>query len=105
MCAIFGVWNVRKAAELVAIGLHGNQHRAIDWAGMVSSDGTHFYRERGPGIARQVFFGIAVARPSCLGARSTRKPTALHCKARRWLLCFVRELCLPQLGRAICARC
>ncbi len=55
MCGIFGVFNVPKAAELTVIGLHGNQHRAIDYAGVVSSDGTHLYRERGSGLARQVF--------------------------------------------------
>jgi amidophosphoribosyltransferase len=50
-----GVWNARKAAELTVVGLHANQHRAIDFAGMVTSDGHHLYRERGPGIVRQVF--------------------------------------------------
>lgn len=55
MCGIFGVFNARKAAELCVIGLHGNQHRAIDYAGIVSSDGLNLYRERGAGIARQVF--------------------------------------------------
>ncbi len=55
MCGIFGIWNAPKAAELTVIGLHGNQHRAKDYAGMVSTDGPHFYRERGTGIARQVF--------------------------------------------------
>src|SRR3989344_8416843 len=55
MCGIFAVWNVRKAAELTVIGLHAIQHRAIDYAGIVSSDSIHFYRERGAGLARQVF--------------------------------------------------
>lgn len=55
MCGIFGVFNARKAAEWVVIGLHGNQHRAIDYAGVVSSDGSHLYRHAGAGLARQVF--------------------------------------------------
>lgn len=55
MCGIFGAVNVRKAAELTAIGLHGIQHRAIDYAGMVSSDGHFLYRETGCGLSRQVF--------------------------------------------------
>lgn len=55
MCGIFGVFNVPKAAEFTVIGLHGNQHRAIDYAGIVSSDDYNFYRERGRGLARQVF--------------------------------------------------
>lgn len=45
----------RKAAELVAIGLHHNQHRAVDSAGIVSSNGRYLFRERGKGIAREVF--------------------------------------------------
>lgn len=55
MCGIFAVYNARKAAELAAIGLHGNQHRAIDYAGIASSDGEHIYRECGPGVVRKVF--------------------------------------------------
>ena len=55
MCAIFGIFHAPKAAELTVIGLHGNQHRAIDFAGIVTTDGEHFYRERGAGLARQVF--------------------------------------------------
>lgn len=55
MCGVFGVFNARKAAEWTVIGLHGNQHRAIDYAGIVSSDGSNLYRHAGPGLARQVF--------------------------------------------------
>ncbi|MGH2506935.1 MAG: amidophosphoribosyltransferase [Ktedonobacteraceae bacterium] len=62
MCGIFGVFNARKAAELTVIGLHGNQHRAIDYAGIVSSDSQHFYRERGAGLARQVFTKVMLDR-------------------------------------------
>lgn len=55
MCGIFGVFNVRKAAELTVIGLHALQHRAHDYAGIVSTDGTHAYRFAGRGVARDVF--------------------------------------------------
>ncbi len=55
MCGIFGVWGAPRAAELVAIGLHNLQHRATDYAGIVSSDGKHLYAEHGIGIARRVF--------------------------------------------------
>lgn len=55
MCGIFAVWNMRKAAELTVIGLHGIQHRAIQYAGIVSSDGYNLFRESGKGVARQVF--------------------------------------------------
>lgn len=55
MCALFGVWKLSKAAELTVIGLHNNQHRAIDFACIVSSDGVNLYRAGGEGLARQVF--------------------------------------------------
>ncbi len=55
MCAIFGVYHTRKAAELCVIGLHSMQHRAIDFAGIVSNDGRHFYREAHPGLVRIAF--------------------------------------------------
>ncbi len=55
MCGIFGAVDIRQAAELTVIGLHGNQHRAIDYAGIVSSDGERFYREVGTGLVRRVF--------------------------------------------------
>ncbi len=55
MCGIFGVFGAAKAAELTVIGLHGNQHRAIEFAGIASSDGTNIFREVGAGLARQVF--------------------------------------------------
>ena len=55
MCGIFAALNIPKAAEHVTIGLHATQHRARDYAGIATSDGQHIYRERGPGIVRQVF--------------------------------------------------
>jgi amidophosphoribosyltransferase len=55
MCAIFGAVAVRKAAELTVIGLHANQHRAVDYAGVVTSDGIYFYKETGDGLVRRVF--------------------------------------------------
>ncbi|MBI2474730.1 MAG: amidophosphoribosyltransferase [Candidatus Taylorbacteria bacterium] len=55
MCAIIGVFNAHKAAELTLIGLHLNQHRATDYAGIASTDGKNLFREQGKGIARNVF--------------------------------------------------
>lgn len=60
MCGIFAVFNARKAAELTVIGLHNMQHRAIEYAGIVSSDGYNLFSHRGEGIARQVFSSSAV---------------------------------------------
>lgn len=57
MCGLLGVIRARKAAELVTIGLHHNQHRAVDAAGIVASNGRHLSRERGPGIVSKAFDG------------------------------------------------
>jgi amidophosphoribosyltransferase len=55
MCGICGIVNVRKAPEVTAVILHYNQHRANDYVGIVSSDGSQIFREAGPGLARQFF--------------------------------------------------
>lgn len=60
MCGIFGIFGARKAAELTAIGLHGIQHRAVEYAGIVSSEGHGMHRHAGPGITRDVFDHAAV---------------------------------------------
>ena len=55
MCGIAGAFNASKAAERTVICLHGNQHRAREFTGIVTSDGTNLFRETGKGIAREVF--------------------------------------------------
>jgi amidophosphoribosyltransferase len=55
MCGIFGVYKVSNAARWIYTGLHGLQHRAVDYAGIVSSDGHHLFRKTGAGTVRQVF--------------------------------------------------
>ncbi len=56
MCGIFGTYGVPKAAEMTAIGMHSIQHRAIDYAGIVSAEvGRFIHRECGPGVTRKVF--------------------------------------------------
>ncbi|MDB5187508.1 MAG: amidophosphoribosyltransferase [Candidatus Kaiserbacteria bacterium] len=53
MCGIFAVYNMPKAAELAVIGLHGIQHRAIDYAGVTSFDRSgNPYFEYVKGVAR-----------------------------------------------------
>jgi len=37
MCAIFAVWSAPERLAL-RLGLHAQQHRAIDYAGIVSSE-------------------------------------------------------------------
>lgn len=55
MCAITAVWNAPKAAELAYYGLHKQQHRAVEYAGIVSSDGINPYRYAKAGIVQDVF--------------------------------------------------
>lgn len=68
MCGLFGIINSRKAAELVVIGLHHNQHRAVDAAGIVASNGRHLHRERGPGTVNKAFDGDMLDRLHGLSA-------------------------------------
>lgn len=55
MCGIFGAFNVRQAAARVGVGLHAQQHRAIDFAGISSSDGRRLYTDYGVGVVRKAF--------------------------------------------------
>ena len=56
MCGIIGVLNCPKAAELIYLGLHAIQHRAQEYAGIVTSDGgLSLFRFTGPGILQDVF--------------------------------------------------
>lgn len=55
MCGIFGALNCDHASEVVFLGLHGIQHRAKEYAGIVSSDGTNLFRRAGKGIVQDVF--------------------------------------------------
>lgn len=55
MCAIIGIIGARKAAERAMLGLHAMQHRAIDYAGIATTDAEHFYEKLGAGVARQIF--------------------------------------------------
>ncbi len=55
MCGIFGVYNHPEASNLVYLGLHGLQHRGQESAGIVSSDGTALYVEKGMGLVSEIF--------------------------------------------------
>lgn len=55
MCGIAASYNCRKAAEVTYAGLHAIQHRAQDFAGMATSDGTNLFYHAGPGIVQEVF--------------------------------------------------
>ncbi len=54
-CGIFGIWGKPEAAAFVVLGLHALQHRGQEAAGIVSSDGDNFYRERREGLVGDQF--------------------------------------------------
>lgn len=55
MCGVFGSFNRKKAAEITYLALHAIQHRAQEFAGIVTSDGSNLFRKTGPGIVQDVF--------------------------------------------------
>ena len=54
-CGVFGVFGHPEAAHLTYLGLHALQHRGQESAGIVSSDGSRLYAERGMGHVGKVF--------------------------------------------------
>jgi amidophosphoribosyltransferase len=56
-CGVFGVYGHPNAAELTYYGLYALQHRGQESAGIVTSDGKHFRKHVGMGLAPQVFTG------------------------------------------------
>ena len=54
-CGVFAVFGHPEAGHLTYLGLHALQHRGQESAGIVSSDGTHLYAERGMGHVGKVF--------------------------------------------------
>ena len=43
-CGVFGIYGHPESAAMTALGLHALQHRGQEAAGIVSYDGTDFYR-------------------------------------------------------------
>ena len=56
-CGVFGVFGVRDASAIVALGLHALQHRGQEACGIASSDGLRFYTERHMGLVGDAFTG------------------------------------------------
>jgi amidophosphoribosyltransferase len=54
-CGVFGVWNHKDAAALVALGLHALQHRGQESTGIVTYDGERFHSHRGLGLVGENF--------------------------------------------------
>src|SRR6201985_3435096 len=54
-CGVFGVWNVRDAPAVTALGLHALQHRGQEATGITSFDGARFHSHRGMGLVGDNF--------------------------------------------------
>ena len=54
-CAVYGVYNHERAAQLTALGLHALQHRGQDSTGIVTYNKSKFFAHRGIGQVSDVF--------------------------------------------------
>ena len=54
-CGLVGIFCMREAAQLAALGLHALQHRGQESAGIVSSDSGQLYSHKGMGLVSSVF--------------------------------------------------
>lgn len=54
-CAVFGIYGHKEAANLTYLGLYALQHRGQEGSGIVSSDGQHFYVEKGMGLVADIY--------------------------------------------------
>ena len=77
-CGVFGVFGHPQAASIVAIGLHGLQHRGQEACGMASFDGQKFHTERHMGQVGEAFTGADLSRrlPGNAALGHTRYSTA-----------------------------
>jgi amidophosphoribosyltransferase len=56
-CGVFGVWGVRDASAVTALGLHALQHRGQEACGIATFDGHRFHTERHMGLVGENFTG------------------------------------------------
>ena len=68
-CGLFGIYGHPEAARLTYLGLYALQHRGQESAGIVSSDGSRLYREKGMGYVADVFDDQTLSR--LVGNRAT----------------------------------
>jgi amidophosphoribosyltransferase len=54
-CAIFGIYNIKEAANYVYLGLHALQHRGQEGCGIVTRDKDVFYKKRARGLVLEAF--------------------------------------------------
>lgn len=54
-CGVMGIIGHPEASKMAYLGLHALQHRGQESSGIVSSDGTNFYREVAMGLVADIF--------------------------------------------------
>ena len=77
-CGVFGVFGVRDAAAIAALGLHALQHRGQEACGIAAFDGARFHTERHMGHVGDAFTGADLVQrlPGALAIGHTRYSTA-----------------------------
>lgn len=76
-CAVFGVFNHPEAANLAYLGLYALQHRGQEASGIVSSDGQHFYVQKGKGLVSDIYSKSVLAQlPGHMAIGHNRYSTA-----------------------------
>ncbi|ATC31683.1 amidophosphoribosyltransferase [Caulobacter vibrioides] len=77
-CGVFGVFGVRDAAAIAALGLHALQHRGQEACGIAAFDGARFHTERHMGHVGDAFTGADLVQrlPGNMAIGHTRYSTA-----------------------------
>ncbi|WP_425998082.1 amidophosphoribosyltransferase [Caulobacter sp. DWR1-3-2b1] len=77
-CGVFGVFGVRDAAAVAALGLHALQHRGQEACGIAAFDGHRFHTERHMGHVGDAFTGndLVERLPGGMAIGHTRYSTA-----------------------------
>jgi amidophosphoribosyltransferase len=77
-CGVFGVYGVRDAAAVTALGLHALQHRGQEACGIAAFDGQRFHTERHMGHVGDAFTGNDLVQrlPGNMAIGHTRYSTA-----------------------------
>ncbi len=77
-CGVFGVFGVRDAAAIAALGLHALQHRGQEACGIAAFDGARFHTERHMGHVGDAFTGSDLVQrlPGSMAIGHTRYSTA-----------------------------
>ena len=75
-CAVFGIYGHKEAANLTYLGLYALQHRGQEGSGIVSSDGDHFYTEKGMGLSGGHLYQVRAQTPA--GQHGHRTQSLFH---------------------------